>query len=120
MTDFSKAVAACIADWGRRASECDGSKECMEDASKKLRSCLDKAFPDSEKLNLQGDKVNYMLSSVFFLANRLTKACEGLAEFDRLAGTTGELSRKAGSDSASQDRAREFSKELDDILARYF
>ena len=120
MTDFSKAVAACIADWGRQASECDGSNECLENASKHLRNCLDKAFPDSEKLNLQGDKVNYMLSSVFFLANRLTKACEGLAEFDRVVGTTEELSRQVGGDSASQGRAREFSKELDDILARYF
>ncbi|MGI0037578.1 MAG: hypothetical protein ACRD99_04395 [Nitrososphaera sp.] len=120
MTDFSKAVAACIADWGKRASECDGSDECVENASRQLRDCLDRAFPDSEKLNLQGDKVNYMLSSVFFLANRLAKACEGLAEFDRAVGSAEELSRQAGKDSASQDRAREFSKELDDILARYF
>jgi hypothetical protein len=119
MTDFSRAVAACIADWGRLASECDGN-ECMENASRQLRNCLDMAFPDSGILSLHGDKVNYMLSSVFFLANRLTKACEGLAEFDRMVGTTEELSRQAGSDSASRDRATEFSKELDDILARYF
>ena len=120
MTDFSKAVAACIADWGRRASECDGSNECMEGASRQLRNCLDKAFPDSEKLNLQGDKVNYVLSSVFFLANRLAKACEGLAEFDRAVGSTEDLSKHGGKYSANETRTRDFGKELDDILAKYF
>ena len=120
MTDFSKAVSACIGEWGKRASECNGSNECMENASRQLRECLDSVFPDSEKLNLRGDKVNYLLSSVFFLANRLAKACEGLTEFDRAVGSAEELSRHVGSDSVSQDRVKEFSKELDDILARYF
>ena len=120
MTDFSRTVATCIAEWGRRAANCNGSDECLESASKQLRDCLERAFPDSERLNLQGDKVNYMLSSVFFLANRLVKASQGLAEFDKAVSTTEELSRRAGNDAPSQEKYKHFNKELDEILAKYF
>ena len=120
MTEFTKAVAGCIASWGKSVTECNGDDACIEDASRDLRHCLDKAFPDSEVLNLQGDKVNYMLSSIFFLANRLAKASQGLAEFDKLISTTGELSRNEGKESASQGKFTEFNKELDEILAKYF
>ena len=115
MTDFNKAVAACIADWGRQVAESDGSNESLERASRQLRSCLDGAFPDSEVVNLQGDKVNYMLSSVFFLANRLAKASQGLAEFDKVLGTAEELRKEQ-----NPEKSKAFSKTLDDILAKYF
>lgn len=115
MTTFSGSVAACIAEWGKRAAQCDGSSGCLEEASKELRNCLDKAFPDSEKLNLQGDKVNYMLSSVFFLANRLVKANQGLAEFDKIVSSTKDLARRQGS-----EKSDAFNRELDSILAEYF
>ena len=120
MTDFSKAVTNCIADWGKRTADCNGSTECIERCARELRGCLDSAFPDSQKVVLESDKVNYMLSSVFFLANRLSKACHGLAEFDRLmisvenAGVTS-LDSKANNQAYSK-----FHKELDEILARYF
>jgi hypothetical protein len=120
MTEFTKAVAGCIANWGRIVTECNGDNACLEEASRGLRQCLDKAFPDSKVLDLQGDKVNYMLSSMFFLANRLAKASQGLAEFDKLISTTGELSRNEGKDSARQGKFAEFNKELDEILAKYF
>lgn len=120
MTDFSRAVAGCIADWGRRAAECGGNTECLESASKQLRDCLDKAFPDSERINLQGDKVNYLLSSVFFLANRLAKASQGLAEFDKVIGSAQELSRSQNENLKAEQGRKEFNKALDEILAKYF
>ncbi|HKU49046.1 MAG TPA: hypothetical protein VJP79_03765 [Nitrososphaera sp.] len=116
-----------MAEWGRRVVECDKERDCLEDASRQLRDCLDKAFPDSERSKLQSDKVNYMLSSVFFLANRLAKASQGLAEFDKATSTTEAFSRQAEGeeereevDYANQAKTKEFKKELDEILAKYF
>jgi hypothetical protein len=83
VTEFSKAVASCIADWGKRAAACNDSAESLERSARQLRECLDAAFPDSKRVELESDKVNYMLSSVFFLANRLSKASQGSAEFDK-------------------------------------
>jgi len=82
--EFSRAVAGCIADWGKKAGACNGSVECLERSAGELRECLNAAFPDSKRVEPEADKVNYMLSSVFFLANRLSKASQGLAEFDRV------------------------------------
>lgn len=120
MTEFATATAACISEWGRIAAACNGDKACLESASKQLRQCLDRVFPDSEMLNLQGDKVNYMLSSIFFLANRLAKANQGLAEFDKLIGTVEDLSRNEDKESESPAKFTEFNKELDELLAKYF
>lgn len=119
MTEFSKAVAGCIADWGARTASCNGSAQCLERSARQLRECLDTAFPDSKRVELESDKVNYMLSSVFFLANRLSKASQGLAEFDKVMNNiekTGSGSRK---DRENKQYAK-FQKELDEILARYF
>jgi hypothetical protein len=120
MTEFATAVAACISNWGRIAAECKGDESCLENASRDLRQCLDRAFPASDAVNLQGDKVNYMLSSVFFLANRLAKASQGLAEFDKLISTSEQLSRNGVKDSASQGKFAGFNRDLAEILARYF
>src|ERR671924_2391186 len=84
MTEFSKAVVSCIAEWGKRSADCNGKIECLEQSARQLRECLDAAFPDSKRVELESDKVNYMLSSVFFLANRLSKASQGLADFDKV------------------------------------
>lgn len=114
MTEFSKAVAGCIADWGKRAASCNGSAECLERSARQLRECLDAAFPDSKRVELESDKVNYMLSSVFFLANRLSKASQGLAEFDRV------MSNIEKADPKDRQMYVKFQKELDEILAKYF
>ena len=115
MTRFNREVASCIANWGRSVAGSDGSDESLEKASRELRKCLDSAFPDTEAVNLQGDKVNYMLSSVFFLANRLAKASQGLAEFDRVVGSSEDLAKEP-----NQEKSGTFSKTLDDILSKYF
>ena len=79
MTEFSKVVVNCIVDWGKRSAACNGNKECLEQSARQLRKCLDDAFPDSKRIELESDRVNYMLSSVFFLANRSFKATDRLA-----------------------------------------
>lgn len=114
MTEFSKSVASCIAEWGKQAANCNGSDECLEISARQLRECLDAAFPDSKRVELESDKVNYMLSAVFFLANRLSKASQGLAEFDRV------MSRIEKTAQEKSELYVKFHKELDEILAKYF
>jgi hypothetical protein len=120
MTEFSKAVVNCITEWSKSSAACNGNTECLEQSARHLRECLNAAFPDSKKIELESDKVNYILSSVFFLANRLSKASQGLAEFDRLMNSI----EKTGKISLEQNENRElyskFQKEMDDILAKYF
>jgi hypothetical protein len=120
MTEFSKAVISCIGEWGKRSAACNGNMECLEYSAKQLRECLDAAFPDSKKVELESDKVNYMLSSVFFLANRLSKANEGLAEFDRVINSIEKVGKTSIEENENQELHSKFQKELDDILAKYF
>jgi hypothetical protein len=120
VTDFSKAVISCIAEWGKRSAACNGNTECLEQSARQLRECLNAAFPDSRKVELESDKVNYMLSSVFFLANRLSKATEGLAEFDRVTNSIENVGKVSLEEKENQQLHTKFKKELDDILAKYF
>ena len=120
MTEFSKAVVNCVTEWGRRSATCNGNTECLERSAKQLRECLDAAFPDSKKVELESDKVNYMLSSVFFLANRLSKAIEGLAEFDKVMNSTEKVGKVSIEEKENQEMHTKFQQELDDILAKYF
>jgi len=120
MTEFSRAVVNCILEWGKRSADCSGNAQCLEQSAKRLRDCLDSAFPDSKKIELESDKVNYMLSSVFFLANRLSKATEGLAEFDRVMNSIQKVSNASLEEKENQELHTKFQKELDEILGKYF
>jgi hypothetical protein len=120
MTEFSKAVVNCIVDWGKRSVACNGNTQCLEESARHLRECLDAAFPDSKKIELESDKVNYMLSAVFFLANRLSKATEGLAEFDRVIKSMEKVGKASLDEKENQELHTKFRKELDDILGKYF
>jgi hypothetical protein len=120
MTEFSKAVVNCIAEWGKRSAACNGNTQCLERSAGQLRECLDAAFPDSKRIELESDKVNYMLSSVFFLANRLSKATEGLAEFDRIMNSIEKIGKASLEQKENQALHTKFQKELDDILGKYF
>ena len=62
-------------------AECKGDIECLKESTKQLRGCLDSIFPYSKSIELETDKVNYIMSSVFYLTNRLAKSVIGLAEF---------------------------------------
>ncbi len=120
MTEFSKSVVNCITEWGKRSAGCNGNTECLEQSARHLRECLDAAFPDSKRIELESDKVNYMLSSVFFLANRLSKAIEGLAEFDRVMSSTENVGKSSLEEKENQEMHTKFQEELDEILAKYF
>jgi hypothetical protein len=120
MTEFSKSVVSCLTEWGKTSAACNGNIECLEQSARQLRECLDAAFPDSKKIELESDKVNYMLSSVFFLANRLSKAIEGLAEFDRVMNSTEKMGKVSIEEKENQEMHTKFQQELDDILAKYF
>jgi hypothetical protein len=120
MTEFSKAVINCIAEWSKRSSDCNGNTECLEQSARQLRQCLDTAFPDSKRIELESDKVNYMLSSVFFLANRLSKATEGLAEFDRVMNSIEKVGKASLEQKENRELHTKFQKQLDDILGKYF
>jgi hypothetical protein len=120
MTEFSKTVVSCIAEWSKRSADCNGNTECLEQSARHLRECLDAAFPDSKKVEIESDKVNYMLSSVFFLANRLSKAAEGLAEFDRVMNSIEKVGKTSLEEKENQELHTKFRKELDNILGRYF
>jgi hypothetical protein len=120
MIEFSREVVNCIAEWGKRSAACNGNTECLEQSARKLRECLDAAFPDSKRIELESDKVNYMLSSVFFLANRLSKATEGLAEFDRLMNSIEKVGKGSVEEKENQQLHTKFQKQLDDILGKYF
>ena len=120
MTEFSKAVAGCIAEWGKRAAACNGSIDCLDHSARQLRECLDGAFPDSKNIELESDKINYMLSSVFFLANRLSKASQGLAEFDKMIESIEKTGKISMESNENRQLYSKFHKELDEILAKYF
>lgn len=120
MTEFSKAVASCISDWGKKSADCNGDAECLEQSARQLRKCLDGAFPNSKRVEIESDKVNYMLSSVFFLANRLSKASQGLAEFDKVMKSMEKVGKTSLEEKEDQEVHTKFQRELDDILAKYF
>lgn len=120
MTEFSRAVINCISEWSKRSEACNDNTECLQHSARRLRECLDSAFPDSKRVEIESDKVNYMLSSVFFLANRLSKAIEGLAEFDRVMNSTEKVGKASIEEKENQEMHEKFQVELDDILAKYF
>ena len=109
-----------MAEWTKMSTNCNGNNECLEECSRQLRKCLDAAFPNSKSVELESDKVNYMLSSVFFLANRLSKACQGLAEFDRVMTNLEQVGKKSLEEKENQEVQTKFQRDLDDILAKYF
>jgi hypothetical protein len=120
MTEFSTLAIKCMADWAKKSADCDSNLECLEHSAGQLRECLERAFPDSKKVELESDKINYMLSSVFFLANRLSKAIEGLTEFDRIMNSAEKVGKLSLEEKENKEMHAQFQKELNDILAQYF
>jgi hypothetical protein len=116
MKGFSHEIIECIAQWGKRSADCNGDVKCLEACSRDLRSCLDVAIPDSGKIEFERDKVNYIMSSIFFLANRISKATIGLAEFDKVVDKT-KMTSEAGIGRAQNTELKEL---LNEIIAKYF
>ncbi|MGN6349674.1 MAG: hypothetical protein ACTHLL_08000 [Candidatus Nitrosocosmicus sp.] len=120
MPSFSSNISTCLFNWSKKVQECNGDTHCLEECTKALRECIDIAFPPSTKLEFERDKTNYMLSTIFFLTNRLGKAMIGIAEFDKIMK---EL-EKAGIESQDREEYKiiEENKKtgLNEILAKYF
>ena len=117
---FSQEVIKCIAQWGKRSADCKGDVPCLEASSRDLRVCLDTAFPDSRKIEFESDKINYILSSIFFLANRMSKATIGLAELDKIVSETKETIEPGIEKKQNTEDDVKMKELLDEIIAKYF
>ena len=120
MTEFSQRVIECLKQWGKKSAECNGELNCLQGRSSELRSCLDGAFPNAEKIEFETDKINYILSSVFFLTNRMSKASIGLAELDRILSEVQVTGNVNLSDKLNKGDYNEMRRRLDEIIARFF
>jgi hypothetical protein len=127
LTEYSSNVSKCLTNWTKKLQDCNGDASCFEEAGRELRGCLDAAFPPSTKLEIESDKINYMLSTIFFLSNRLSKAITGLSEMDKVIDDFAKKENQSlddssgGSISGNEKRSNETMKnDLNDILAKYF
>lgn len=111
MNKFSIEVPLCIEQWAKAAVNCKGEEKCIDLAAKQLRECLDSAFPPSNRVQVESDKINYILSSVFLLSNRLSKSIRALAELDCAISTT-------GLEEATKDE--KLREKIDELIAKYF
>jgi hypothetical protein len=124
LTEFSVNVLKCLAVWAEKSKGCNGDINCLEENTKELRKCLDIVFPPSTKMDFENDKINYILSSVFFLSNRLSKSIIGLSELDKQIDTfvNKEKTKLIDTDNINieNEGIGDFDKLLDGILAKYF
>jgi hypothetical protein len=129
LTEYSSNVSKCLTNWTKKLQDCNGDANCFEEAGKELRGCLDAAFPPSTKLEFESDKINYMLSTIFFLSNRLTKAMTGLSEMDKVidsfvkkeSQSLDDGSGGGGGSGKENKRSNEtVENDLNDILSKYF
>jgi hypothetical protein len=120
MTEFSIKMVKCIADWSKKAVACNGNIECLDDCAKELRICLDSIFPYSKSIEFESDKVNYILSSIFFLASRLSKATVGLAEFDASISKIEQIGKASLESYENKKLYKKFESELNELLSKYF
>jgi hypothetical protein len=110
MIKFAEEVPKCLENWSKVAVNCKGDANCLELASKQLRECLDATFPPSNKVEIESDKINYILSSVFLLSNRLSKATVALGDLDNAIATNAHES----------DRNEKLKNSLNKIISDYF
>jgi hypothetical protein len=118
--EFSQEIIECIAQWGKKSADCNGDVNCLEACSRDLRVCLDAAFPDSRKIEFESDKVNYIMSSIFFLVNRLSKAAIGLAELDNLINKIKKTSEVDIGKMQNMEDDKKMRELIDEIIAKYF
>ena len=68
----------------------------------------------------ESDKVNYILSSIFFLASRLSKATVGLAEFDTSISKIEQIGKASLESYENKKLYKKFESELNELLSKYF
>lgn len=124
MTEFSVNIIRCLEDWSSAAAKCNGNSNCLEECTQHFRNCLDNVIPPSKSIELESDKVNdkvnYVLSSIFFLANRLAKCTIGLSELDKAIGNVEKIGKVSVDEKENTELYRKFHEQLDEILKKYF
>jgi hypothetical protein len=120
MTEFSTNLVRCIKEWSTTASECNGDADCLEECTSHLRECLDRIFPPAKSIEFESDKVNYLLSSVFFLTNRLAKCAIGLSELDRKIESVEKIGKVSIEKEENVELYNKFQEQLNGILKKYF
>ena len=101
----------------RCVSEPDLSPEGLK---KGLLDNLDKIFPYSKDIEFEVDKVNYILSSMFFLSNRLAKASIGLAQLDKSLENLKQVGNLSFENRENNETYNKFIHDLNEILEKYF
>jgi hypothetical protein len=82
---------------------------------------MDTVFPPSTRTEFESDKTNYMMSTVFFLSNRLAKALIGLSEYDKAMEEFENTGKNSSQDINEYKSIYENKKiELNEILTKYF
>ncbi|MGA9153745.1 MAG: hypothetical protein WBZ36_24455, partial [Candidatus Nitrosopolaris sp.] len=66
------------------------------------------------------DKVNYILSSLFFLASRLSKGTVGLAQFDASISKIEQIGKASLESYENKTLYEKFESELNELLSKYF
>ena len=120
MTKIHNLFVACISEWSKKAEGCNNNIECLETCKKELLENLDKIFPYSKNIELEVDKVNYIISSMFFLSNRLAKATIGLTELDKSLENIKQLGNLSFEKKENKEVYNKFTNELNEILEKYF
>lgn len=120
MIEFSVNIIRCLEDWSSAAAKCNGNSDCLEECTQHLRNCLDSVFPPSKSIEFESDKINYLLSSVFFLANRLAKCTVGLSELDKAIGNVEKVGKVSFDKKEDTELYSKFQERLDEILKKYF
>jgi hypothetical protein len=117
-------VFKCLTNWAEKSKNCNGDINCLEENTKELRKCLDIAFPPSTKMEFENDKINYILSTVFFLSNRLAKSVIGLSELDKQIDILVNKEKNKLIDTSKVNKENQdfgdLETLLDEILAKYF
>ena len=113
-------MSNCLSDWGKKIQACNGDTQCLENCAKELRESLDIVFPPSTKIEIESDKINYMLSTIFFLSNRLAKAMVGLSEFDKAINNLAKTGKQSIDTVENKQVYETMTKELNNILAKHF
>jgi hypothetical protein len=119
MTQFHKLFIECISEWSKKAEQCN-TNECLEDCKIRLLDSRDKIFPYSKDIEFEVDKVNYILSSMFFLSNRLAKATIGLAELDKSLENLKQVGNLSFEKKENNETYNKFVHDLNEILEKYF
>lgn len=120
MTEFSANFVSCIKEWSTNASQCNGNSDCLEECTMHLRECLDRIFPPAKSIDFESDKINYLLSTVFFLTNRLAKCVIGLSELDSKIESMERTGKVNIEKEENVELYNKFQEQLNEILKKYF